>query len=108
RLEDVVVLDDERVRREVGVVLRGRFFERLPKDEELELARKVEGEAGRRGALDLALQDTAGRHLDRRARLLVDEVAQDQRRLFEPRDIADRREVGLRGHVAVSLVPAGE
>ncbi len=86
RLEDVVVLDDERVRREVRVVLGRRFFERLAEQEELELAREVEREARGRGPLDLPLQDAAGRHLDRRARVLVEQIAQHERGLLEPRD----------------------
>ena len=70
-------------------------------------AREVESEARGRGPFDLALQDAAGRHLDRRS-FLVEQVAQHERGLLEPRDAADGREVGLGGHVAVTLGPVRE
>ncbi len=108
RLQDVVVLDDERVRREIVVVLGRGLVEGLPEHEELELRREHECVAERRRAFHLPLQDPPGRHLDRRARLLVEGVAQYERGLLQPGDGADRRQVGLQRDVAVPLIPARE
>ena len=91
-----------------GVALRRGFVERLAEQEELELRREHHRVAERGGALDLALQDAAGRHLDRFAVSSSTHVAQHERGRFEPRDAADRREVGLHRDVAVALLPVRE
>ncbi len=39
--------------------------------------------------------------------MVVDDVAEDQRRARQPRDAPQRRQVGLHDEVAVALVPVG-
>ena len=110
RLEDVVVLDHLRVRREVGVALGRGLLERLAEQEELELATRtcsVKPEAAaarstwrcrmRRGDTSTGAPVSSS-----------SEVAQHERGRLEPGDRADRGEVGLRGHVAVALLPVRE
>src|SRR5581483_3099240 len=61
-------------------------------------------EAERAAALDLRAQHLAGRRPDRLAVRPCD-VAQDERRLLEPRDAAQGREVGDHPEVAVPALP---
>jgi len=104
-LEDVVVLDHVRVRDEVRVPLGGRLLVGVAEQEELELRADVDQEALRCGALDLPLEDPAGRHLDRFAGLLVDEVAHHEGRALDPGDAAQGGEVREHPEVAVALLP---
>ena len=108
RLQDVVVLDHLRVRREVRVALGRRFVERLAEQEELELGREHDGVAERGRALDLALQDPARRYLDGSCILFGERVTHHERGGFEPGDAAERGEVRPQRDVAVALVPARE
>src|SRR4029453_10721251 len=71
RLEYVVVLDERRVRRQPGVAPGPGVVEGVLEQVELELGAAVHRVPGRRSPLDLALEDSPRRHLDRLARLLV-------------------------------------
>ena len=109
RLEDVVVLDDERVRREVRVALGRGLVERLAEQEELELARE------RSPCSRASAARSTWRCRMRRGETSTGAPVSSSSRshstsaVFSSHGIAaDRREVGLRGEVAVALVPVGE
>ena len=105
-LEDVVVLDHVAVRHQPVVALLGRLRVRVLEQEELELGADVDGEAQLGGSGLLGLQDGPGRHVDRLGPVvLVHQVAQHEGRAVEPRDQAQRRQVGHGGEVAVALLP---
>ena len=108
RLEDVVVLDERPVVRQVGVALRLRLLVRVAEQEELQLRAALHRVAERLGTRELVAQDLARRHGDRLAGVLVEQVAHHERGPLEPRHVAQRREVGTADEVAVALVPARE
>src|SRR5207249_4013522 len=107
RLQDVIVLEIVRHRRQVLVTFRPRLLERLAEAVELELGRRLHEVALRGRAGDLALEHPARRLLDRRAVVVV-HVAEHERRLRQPRDHAQGGEVGDHLHVAVAALPRGE
>src|SRR5437879_3696574 len=76
-LENVVVLEIPRYRREVVVALPARLLERLLEAIELELGRGLDDVAQRRRPLELVLENPPGRLLDPLALLGVD-VAEDK------------------------------
>src|SRR5881397_3903268 len=84
-LQDVVVLEVARDRREVVMALAARLVEGLLEAVELELGRGLDDVGQRRRPLDLPLENPPRRFLDRLA-LLGEDVAEDERRLREPRD----------------------
>ena len=106
RLQDVVVLDVGRRRRQRAVVGAVGVVVALPEEEELDLAAALDDEPGVGGGGHLALQDAPRRELHRRCRVDVDEVDDHHRRLVQPRQVADRRRVDDAAHVAVALVVA--
>ena len=106
RLQDVVVLDVRRVRRQRPVVVGVGGVVRLLEQEELDLAAALHGEPGVPGGGDLTLQDAPRRHLDGLAAVDVDEVDDHHRRPRDPRQVADRRCVDDAAHVAVALLVA--
>src|SRR6266542_2756142 len=108
RLQQVIVLDDRGVGLEIRVSLDCGFLVRVAEQEELELRTDLDRVSRGRRPLDLPLQDPPGRDLHRGAGLVIDEIAQHQRSLFEPRYGAQRREIGHGLHVAVALLPVGE
>ena len=107
-LKDVVVLDERGVVLEPCVALGLRFLVRLAEEHELELRSALDRVSRRLGALDLPPQDLAGSDFDRLPRSRVEDVAQHQRRLFEPRHEPQRRQVGTARDVAVSVLPVRE
>ena len=74
---------------------------------ELELGGHHRGEAHLAGALVLADQDLARRG-ETGIAVVADDVAEDKRRAVEPRDAAQRREVGQDAEVPVALLPVGD
>ena len=107
RGEDVVVEDVRHRRRQAGVLLLVRLLEGLAEEIELELAAHHRREAERGRALELRLQHLARRRLHRRPVVPL-HVAEHERRRLEPRDAAERRQVGPDVEVAVALLPARE
>ena len=106
-LQDVVVLEVVRDRRE-GVVPPGsRRVEGLPVEVELELGPGLDGETPPGRPLELAAQHPPGGLLDRRSVLAV-AVAEHQRRSRQPRDQPPRGEVGHELHVSVAALPGRE
>ena len=103
-LEDVVVLDVPAGGLELFVDLGARHIVRLVEHVELELGRHVDLEALLSCAGDLALQDRARavRHV---FPMVVDDVAEHERRALQPRDLAQGREVRADREIAVALVP---
>ena len=106
RGEDVVVEDVGDRRRQVAVVLLVRLGVALLVEVELELGGEHRDVAELVGALVLRDQHLPRRGDDRRA-VVLDDVAQHQRAAVEPRDPAQRREVGRDPEVAVALLPVG-
>ena len=106
-LEDVVVHDVVRLGAHVLVALPRRLLERVLEEVELEFRAALHRVPGGPGPLHLTLEDLAGRHLHRFAGLLVEHVAQDERRLLKPRDGAHGGQVRLHGQVAVAGLPVG-
>src|SRR5204863_3361343 len=88
-----------------GVALPARGLVGVPEEEELELRGDVDAVAELRRALDLPLEDAARRRLDGPV-VLVLEVAEDERRLLEPRDRPERRPVRHGMEVLVAGRPA--
>src|SRR5438093_9463201 len=76
--------------------------------EELELRGGHDAHARGGRALDLPLEDGARRHGHERVALLLDDVAEDDRRVLEPGRAAERREVRHAAYVTVALLPRGE
>ena len=107
RLQQLVVLDGRGVRRQAPPPLGVGLLEGLLEEEELELGRAAHPQAALGRPLQLAAQDLAGRHLDRRP-VLVGQVADDEGGAFEPRDQAGRGVVGPADEVAVAGVPVRE
>ena len=105
RREDVVVEDVRHRRRQVAVVLRVRLLVGLLQEVELELGAEHRLEARRSRPLDLRLQHLPRRGADRRA-VLPGDVAEHERRPFEPRHPPQRPEVGPQVEVAVAPLPA--
>ena len=108
RLQHVIVLDVRAVRTKTSVVAGSRVFVALAEEEELELRAALHRVAGGMCARHLAPEDLAGRDLHRLARLDVAQVAQHERGLLEPRQLAQRGEIRLAQHVAVPGLPARE
>ncbi len=106
-LEDVVVLEVVRDRREAVVALGPRLVERLAEQVELELGRGLDRVAALGRALELTPQHPARRLLDGLALLGVD-VAEDERGLGQPREEPPRGEVGHQLHVPVAALPRRE
>ena len=107
-LEDVVVLDVRAVRREAGVTLRGGFLVGVAEQDELQLRATLDRVPGFLRPRDLAPQDLARRDLDRLAGGRVEEIAEDERGLLQPRQHAQRGGVGSAEHVAVARLPTRE
>ena len=84
-LEHVVVLDVGAVRREAGVPRCRRLLVAVAEQDELQLRPALDRVPGLLGARDLATQDLAGRDLDRVAGGRVEEIAEDERGLLQPR-----------------------
>ena len=104
-LQDVVVLRVVADRLEARVAFPVRRLVGVLEEEELELRGDVDAVAELRRALDLPLEDAARRRLDGPV-VLVLEVAEDERRLLEPRDRPERRPVGHGMEVLVAGRPA--
>ena len=83
------------------------LLEGLAEEIELELAAHHGREAESGRALELGLQNLARRGLHRRPVVPL-HVAENERRRLEPRDAAERRQVGPNVEVAVALLPARE
>ena len=107
RLQQLVVLDRQRMRREILPRRGGGLLVRVSEQEEFELGGDVDQEAALCGAVELVAQHLAWRHLDRLA-CLVAEVGDDERRPRQPRDPHRRLVVRPADHVAVAGVPVGE
>ena len=103
-LEDVVVLEVVRHRRELLVALGPRLVEGLAEEVELELRGGLDLPAALARPLELALQHPARRLLDGYP-LLGEHVAEDERRLGQPRNRPPRRQVWHHLHVAVATFP---
>jgi hypothetical protein len=103
--EHVVVEDVGHRRRQVAVVPAVRLLVGLLEQEELQLGAEHRRESEFRGALDLGAQHLPGRRRHRRA-VLPGHVAEHECRRLEPRDPAQRREVGQQREVAVPPLPA--
>ena len=101
----MVVEDVGHRRRQVAVVLLVRLGVGLLEQVELELGAEHRLEARRPRPLDLRREHLARRGDDRRA-VLPGDVAEHERRPLEPRDAAQRREVGPQVEVAVAALPA--
>ena len=99
------VVDVVRVRRDQVVValLAGRVVG-LAEQEELELGADVGDQPALGEPVELAAQDLPRRRRHRPAVLPLD-VADDERRLLEPRDAPERRHVGVEDEVAVAGLP---
>jgi hypothetical protein len=104
-LEDVVVLGVVADRLEIRIPLLLGDLVRVLEEDELELGGDQHAVAGGGGALHLTLQDAARRLLDRMA-VVIDQVAEDERRLLEPRDAPERADVAHRVEVLVAGLPA--
>jgi hypothetical protein len=89
------------------VALGARLVEGLLEEVELELRRRLDEEPLLLRALDLPAEHPARRFFDRLALLRVD-VAEDERRLRQPRQEPPRGEVRDQLHVAVPPLPRGE
>src|SRR5262249_41772134 len=94
-LEDVVVLRVAADRLESLVALVVRVLVGVAEEHELELGGHEDAIAPGVGALHLPAEDAAGRLLDRPPVLLL-EIAENERRLLQPRDAAERRPVADR------------
>ena len=101
----MVVEDVRHRRRQVAVVLRARLLVGVLEQEELELGAEHRRVPELRRALDLALQHLSRRGSDRRPVGPFD-VAEHERRPFEPRDAPQRGHVRPRREVAVAALPA--
>jgi hypothetical protein len=100
----VVVLDVPAGALEAFVGLGARLIIGLVEHVELELGRHVDPEAQLTGAGDLAFEDRtrAVRHV---FAMVVDHVAEHQRRAREPGDPPQRRQIGPDREVAVAQIP---
>ena len=89
-LQEVVVLVviPEALRNAVAVL--GDLVPRILEDVVLELGPGLDRDPGLAGSFDLALEDGPRRDGDLLMRLLIDRVGQDQGRLLEPREDAQR------------------
>jgi hypothetical protein len=106
-LEHVVVHDVVGRRLQPLVSLLRGLVERVLEHVELELRAGLDLVALGGRSLDLTLEDLARCDLDRLVRLLVVDVADHERRLVDPRDEAERRQVRHHLEVAVARLPAG-
>jgi hypothetical protein len=79
----------------------------LPEEVELELRAEHRHVAEPRGAFDLALEHLPWRGVDRAA-VVPEDVAEDERRPFEPGGQSQRPEIWLEEEVAVALRPVGD
>jgi hypothetical protein len=105
-LEDVIVLDVLAGRLEAAVALFAGRVIGLVEQEELELGGEERLHLHCVQALELALEHVARGMLQGRVVVMLEDVAEDQRGLLQPRDAAQRRQVGLHDEVAVALLPA--
>ena len=108
RLQDVVVLEEGRVRRQALVALGVGLLVAVAEEVELDLRGQHRRVAERGCGLLLPAQDLAGRDLDRLAGVDVDQVAQHEGGPIDPARDADGRRVDDGPHVAVALLVAGE
>src|SRR5215471_10304176 len=106
-LQDVVVLEVARDRREAVVPLRPCLVERLAEQVQLELGRGFHEQTPLLCALDLTPQHDARRLLDGLSVLGVN-VAEHQGGPGQPRDHPPRRQVRDELHVAVAAFPRRE
>ena len=104
-LEDVIVLDVGAGRLEPLIALGRRRLVGLVEQVELELGGAEGAHLLGREALHLALEHGA-RRMRHVVLVVVEHVAQHQRRAFEPGHLAQRGEVRLEDEIAVALVPA--
>ena len=86
-------------------MLRVRLGIRLLQQIELELGREHRLQTRGAHAFDLRPQHLSGGGHDRRS-VFPRDVAEDERRAFEPRDAPERRKVGKEVEVAVPALPA--
>ena len=96
------------MRCEVPVSLLGGFFVGVAIEEKFDFRARLHDVARLSGPCYLALENLPRAHLDRLARVLVDEVTDHQRRSFNPRDHAQRGHIGHRFEIAVTRFPVGE
>lgn len=106
RLEDVVILVVAACELQIAVSGEPRIVVGLIEEEEFEFACHEGFEAHGFEARYLRLQDGARRMRHLRMCVMVQHVAENQRRAVEPRNAPKRRKVRLHGVVAVTLVPA--
>src|SRR5215468_5100894 len=106
-LQDVIVLQVARDGGELQIALGPRLVEGLAEEIELELGGRLHLPAALARALELPLEHPARRLLDGLALLRV-HVAEDERRLGQPRDEPPRGRVGHHLHVAVAALPRGQ
>ena len=103
----MIVEDVGHRRRQLAVSLRVCFLVALAEEEELELRAEHGLEAERLRSLDLRAQDLSRRGRDGRP-VVPQHVAEDERRRLEPRNAAQRPEVGHEPEVAVAAFPTGD
>ena len=103
---DGVVGVEPRDRRQPAIAARARLLIGLAEQVELKLGRGHRLRAQRRQPRDLALEDGARRVGDLGLAVVVERVAQTQRRARQPRDAAQRREVRAHRVVAIARRPA--
>ena len=106
-LQDVIVLEVTRHGGEAVVALGARLVEGFLEEVELELRRRLDEEPLLLRALDLTAEHPARCLFDWLALLRV-HVAEDERRLRQPRQEPPRGEVRDQLHVAVPALPRGE
>ena len=107
-LQDVVVLDIGRVWGEANIAPSVRFVVGLLEQEELDLRTDLGLVPLGHRSFGLALQNATGRLFDRRTRVDVDQIEENNSCLFKPRKVADRCTIDHSAHVAVALVVAGK
>ena len=96
------------MRREIAIPLLGGLFVGVAIEEKFDFRARLHDETRLSGPCYLALENLPRAHLDRLASVLVDEVADHQRRSFDPRDHAQRGHIGHGFEIAVTRFPVGE